>query len=145
MTSLPASPPLTLPERRRTIAVLALPIVAGMVSQNITNLIDIGMMGFIGSTALAAVGIASFVNFMCISLVTGLSAGVQAIAARRKGRAATLKPPLRSTAVYFCPQSSAFQLASSSFFSHRGFSRYCPPTRSCAKSARPICKRAWRE
>jgi len=72
-------------ERRRTIAVLALPIVAGMVSQNITNLIDTAMMGFVGATALAAVGIASFANFMCISVITGLSAGVQAIAARRKG------------------------------------------------------------
>jgi multidrug resistance protein, MATE family len=83
----PATPslPLTPAERRRTIATLALPIVAGMVSQNITNLIDTAMMGFVGATALAAVGIASFANFMCISVITGLSAGVQAIAARRKG------------------------------------------------------------
>ena len=85
MTSPPAAVPLTLAERRRTIAALALPIVAGMVSQNITNLIDTGMMGFVGTTAQAAVGIASFANFMCISMITGLSAGVQAIAARRKG------------------------------------------------------------
>ncbi|MDX2221362.1 MAG: MATE family efflux transporter [Rhodospirillaceae bacterium] len=71
--------------RRRIIATLALPIVAGMVSQNITNLIDTAMMGFVGATALAAVGIASFANFMCISFITGLSAGVQALASRRKG------------------------------------------------------------
>ena len=72
-------------QRRRTVARLALPIVAGMVSQNITNLIDTAMMGFVGSTALAAVGLASFANFMCIAFITGLSAGVQAMVARRKG------------------------------------------------------------
>jgi putative MATE family efflux protein len=83
--SVPPALPQTKAERRRTIAALALPIVAGMVSQNITNLIDTAMMGFVGATALAAVGIASFANFMCISVITGLSAGVQAMAARRKG------------------------------------------------------------
>lgn len=72
-------------QRRRTIATLALPIVAGMVSQNITNLIDTAMMGFVGPTALAAVGMASFANFMCIAFITGLTAGVAAMAARRKG------------------------------------------------------------
>ncbi|MSO98887.1 MAG: MATE family efflux transporter [Rhodospirillaceae bacterium] len=82
---LPPTAALSPAKRRRTIAVLALPIVAGMVSQNITNLIDTAMMGFVSATALAAVGISSFANFMCISLITGLSAGVQAIAARRKG------------------------------------------------------------
>ncbi|MDX2145745.1 MAG: MATE family efflux transporter [Rhodospirillaceae bacterium] len=87
--SLAASVPLTPKQRRRTIAALALPIVAGMVSQNITNLIDTAMMGFVGATALAAVGIASFANFMCISVITGMSAGVQAIAARRKGEGRT--------------------------------------------------------
>jgi putative MATE family efflux protein len=71
--------------RRRTIALLALPIVAGMVSQNITNLIDTALMGFVSATAVAAVGIASFANFMCSSFITGLAAGVQAMAARRKG------------------------------------------------------------
>ena len=56
-----------------------------MVSQNITNLIDTAMMGFVGPTALAAVGIASFANFMCIAFITGLTAGVAAMASRRKG------------------------------------------------------------
>lgn len=81
MTLAPKSPA----QRRRTIAKLASPIVAGMVSQNITNLIDTAMMGFVGATALAAVGLASFANFMCIAFITGLSAGVGAMAARRKG------------------------------------------------------------
>lgn len=83
--ALPPNPILNRAQRRRTIAILALPIVAGMVSQNITNLIDTALMGFVGATALAAVGIASFANFMCSSFITGLAAGVQAMAARRKG------------------------------------------------------------
>ncbi|MBL8642363.1 MAG: MATE family efflux transporter [Rhodospirillaceae bacterium] len=87
-TSAPAPTPHAPPDqaaRRRTIALLALPIVAGMVSQNITNLIDTALMGFVGATAVAAVGIASFANFMCSAAITGLAAGVQAMAARRKG------------------------------------------------------------
>ena len=72
-------------ERDRTILALALPIIGGMVSQNITNLIDLAMVGSLGDAAVAAVGIGSFANFMAISFITGLSAGVQAIAARRMG------------------------------------------------------------
>ncbi|MBM3514647.1 MAG: hypothetical protein FJX59_13180 [Alphaproteobacteria bacterium] len=82
VTSAPTNSPA---DRRRTITTLALPIVAGMVSQNITNLIDTAMMGFVGPEALAAVGLASFANFMCIAFITGLSAGVSAMVSRRKG------------------------------------------------------------
>lgn len=73
------------PERRNTILALALPIIGGMTSQNIMNLVDTAMVGSLGAEALAAVGIAGFANFMCIALVLGLGSGVQAIAARRKG------------------------------------------------------------
>jgi len=73
------------PERRHTILALALPIIGGMTSQNILNLIDTAMVGVLGPNALAAVGIGGFANFMCIALILGLSAGVQAIASRRKG------------------------------------------------------------
>jgi MATE family multidrug resistance protein len=72
-------------DRDRTILALALPIIGGMVSQNITNLIDLAMVGSLGDAAVAAVGIGSFANFMAIAFITGLSAGVQAIAARRMG------------------------------------------------------------
>lgn len=73
------------PERRNTILALALPIIGGMTSQNIMNLVDTAMVGSLGAEALAAVGIAGFANFMCIAIVLGLGSGVQAIAARRKG------------------------------------------------------------
>jgi MATE family multidrug resistance protein len=57
----------------------------GMMSQNILNLVDIGMVGRLGDTALAAAGVGSFSSYLAISFIIGLSAGVQALAARRLG------------------------------------------------------------
>jgi MATE family multidrug resistance protein len=57
----------------------------GMMSQNILNLVDIGMVGHLGDTALAATGIGSYTNYLAIAFIIGLSAGVQALAARRLG------------------------------------------------------------
>jgi len=71
--------------RIRTILALALPIIGGMASQNVLNLVDTAMVGYLGAPALAAVGMASFANFMAVAFIMGLSAGVQAIAARRVG------------------------------------------------------------
>ena len=71
--------------RLKIILILALPIVGSMVSQNILNLVDTAMVGRVGLNALAAVGIASFTNFMAIAIILGLGTGVQAIASRRKG------------------------------------------------------------
>lgn len=71
--------------RRREIWVLSLPIIGGMTSQNILNLVDTALVGQLGPAALAGVGLSSFVNFMAMSAVTGLSVAVQAIAARRVG------------------------------------------------------------
>ena len=75
---------------------LALPIVGGMVSQTVLNLVDTAMVGFLGSDALAGVGTASFAAFMATALVMGLSSGVQAISARRigQGRADEAAVPL---------------------------------------------------
>jgi putative MATE family efflux protein len=75
--------------RLSSILSLALPIIGGMASQNVLNLVDTAMVGRLGPTALAAVGIASFANFMCVAAVMGLSAGVQAMSARRKGEGRT--------------------------------------------------------
>jgi len=77
------------PKRRQQILTLALPIIGGMVSQNVLNLVDTAMVGMLGAAALAAVGMASFANFMASAFITGLSAGVQAIAARRLGEGRT--------------------------------------------------------
>ncbi len=82
-------PTLPQPRERRaryaTIVALALPIIAGMISQNVLNLVDTWMVGKKGAAALAAVGTGSMVNFMAVAAVMGLSASVQAMAARRHG------------------------------------------------------------
>jgi putative MATE family efflux protein len=72
-------------DRRKAIWAIAVPIMGGMMSQNILNLVDIGMVGRLGDAALAATGIGSFSNYMAIAFIIGLSAGVQAMAARRLG------------------------------------------------------------
>ncbi len=73
-------------ERRRAIWPIALPIMGGMMSQNILNLVDIGMVGRLGDAALAATGIGGFANYLSIAFIIGRSAGVQALAARRLGQ-----------------------------------------------------------
>lgn len=74
--------------RRGRILALALPIIGAMVSQNLLNLVSTAFVSGLGDEALAAVGYGSFANFMSIAFVTGLAAGVQATAARRKGEGA---------------------------------------------------------
>lgn len=71
--------------RTRTIAIMALPIVGAMISQNVLNLVDTAMVGVLGPAALAGVGVGSFANFMAIAAIIGLASGVQAMASRRKG------------------------------------------------------------
>ena len=48
--------------RRTAIWAISMPIMGGMMSQNILNLVDIGMVGRLGDSALAATGIGSFTN-----------------------------------------------------------------------------------
>lgn len=71
--------------RAREILALALPIIGAMVSQNVLNLVDTAMVAHLGPAVLAGVGLASFLNFMAVAFITGLSAAVQAMAARRVG------------------------------------------------------------
>src|SRR5690606_34479364 len=66
--------------RARQVLAIALPIIGGMTSQNILNLVDTAMVGSLGDEALAAVGTGSFANFLAMAFITGLSAGVQTIA-----------------------------------------------------------------
>jgi MATE family multidrug resistance protein len=73
------------PARRRRIFGLALPIIGGMLSQNVLNLVDTGMVGTLGDEALAGVGLGGFANFLFSAFILGLSVGVQAMAARRVG------------------------------------------------------------
>jgi len=74
-----------LTERRKQIFSLTLPILGGMLSQNILNLVDAAMVGSLGNAALGGVGIAGFVNFLCASFFIGLATGVQSLVARNMG------------------------------------------------------------
>ncbi len=89
MVSLKAAP-LSLPpkERLQRILNLAMPVIAGMVSQNVLNLVDTAMVSRLpnSNAALAAVGYGGFALFLAQSIILGLSTGVQASAARRKGQ-----------------------------------------------------------
>lgn len=71
--------------RFKIIMSLALPIIGGMGSQTLLNLVDTFMVSRLGKDAVAAVGMASFVNFLLIAFIIGMSSGVQAMASRRKG------------------------------------------------------------
>ena len=84
--------------RFKTILKLSLPIIGGMVSQNILNLVDTAMVGRLGNASLAAVGLASFLVFFSQAFLIGLSSGVQAMVARRKGagESASLTEPLHA-------------------------------------------------
>lgn len=72
-------------ERLQRILALSLPIIGGMVSQNLLNVVDTAMVGFLGDAALAAVGLGGFVVFASQALILGISTGVQTLAARKKG------------------------------------------------------------
>ncbi|HAN32333.1 MAG TPA: hypothetical protein DCQ06_12125 [Myxococcales bacterium] len=78
-----------LSERVKTIFRLALPIIAGMCSQNILNTVDTAFVGSLGQTALGAVGIGGIATWLCLSSLIGLSTAVQAYAARRIGEGLT--------------------------------------------------------
>jgi len=65
-----------------------MPVIAGMVSQNVLNLVDTAMVSRLphSNAALAAVGYGGFALFLAQAIILGLSTGVQASAARRKGQ-----------------------------------------------------------
>ena len=61
---------------------LGLPIIAGMLSQSILNLVDAFLVGQLGAASLAGVGIGGYANFVAVSLILGLSSSVQMLVAR---------------------------------------------------------------
>lgn len=65
-----------------------MPVIAGMMSQNILNLVDTAMVSRLDNSdaALAAVGYGGFALFVSQAIILGLSTGVLAAAARRKGQ-----------------------------------------------------------
>lgn len=109
-------------DRTKRILGLALPIIGGMVSQNVLNLVDLAMVATEGDAAVAAVGVGGFANFLAFSFLTGLSAGVQTMASRRKGEgrdsetALPLNAALLSGLLAAIPLSVALYLVVPGFF-----------------------------
>lgn len=64
---------------------LALPIMLGMLSQSMLNLIDAALVGHLGEVALAGVGVGGYAMFMLSAIVFGLSSSVQSQTAQRAG------------------------------------------------------------
>lgn len=73
------------PQRLQRILAIGVPIIGGMLSQSLINLVDAAMVGRLGDAALAAVGIGGYASFVMVSMVMGLSSGVQALVARSHG------------------------------------------------------------
>lgn len=71
--------------RLQRILAISVPIIGGMLSQSVINLIDAAMVGRLGEQALAAVGVGSYAAFIMVSVVMGLSAAVQSLVARFHG------------------------------------------------------------
>jgi putative MATE family efflux protein len=71
--------------RDRVIVKLAGPIVGGMLSQTLVNLVDTAMVGRLSADALAAVGLGSVASWLSVSLLLGIGSATQALVARRVG------------------------------------------------------------
>lgn len=72
-------------ERSRILR-LALPIVATMCSGPIMGIIDVAMVGPLGTASVAAIGISTFVFFASVGVLWGLLPAVQALVAREVGK-----------------------------------------------------------
>ncbi|MBT2775156.1 MATE family efflux transporter [Halomonas sp. ISL-60] len=76
---------------------LALPIMLGMLSQSMLNLIDAALVGHLGEVALAGVGVGGYAMFMLTAIVFGLSSSVQSQTAQHEGAThSNLAQPLHS-------------------------------------------------
>jgi putative MATE family efflux protein len=64
---------------------ISAPIIIGMASQNIMNLIDTAMVGRLGTAELGAVGISGMAIWVFAALLSGLSPAIQTMTSRRLG------------------------------------------------------------
>ncbi len=75
----------------RRIVVLAGPIILGMASQTVMNLVDTAMVGRLGPAAQSSVGLGSFTFWVLANLLIGLGVAVQAMVSRREGEGDSTK------------------------------------------------------
>lgn len=71
--------------RSRQVLGLALPMMGGMLSQSVLNLVDAALVGRLGEEPLAGVGLGGYAVFMITALLMGLGSSVQSQVARRHG------------------------------------------------------------
>jgi MATE family multidrug resistance protein len=73
------------PERTKALLALGVPILVGMLSQTVLNLVDTAMVGRLGPAPQGAAGLGSFAFWVMANLIIGVGTGVQATVARRDG------------------------------------------------------------
>lgn len=69
----------------REIVRLASPVIVGMISHTLLNIVDTAMVGRLGDIALGSVGLGSFFILVVVLIFGALGIGTQAITARRLG------------------------------------------------------------
>lgn len=69
----------------REILLLAYPVIVGMISHTVLNLVDTAMVGRLGDVALGSVGLGSFFILVTVLVFGSFHVGMQAITARRLG------------------------------------------------------------
>ena len=69
----------------REIMLLAYPVIVGMISHTVLNLVDTAMVGRLGDVALGSVGLGSFFILVTVLVFGSFHVGMQAITARRLG------------------------------------------------------------
>jgi len=68
-----------------SVLLLALPIAAQMLLQSLLGMADVIMVGALGSTAIAAVGLAAKIHFLLLVLMSGLATGCSILIAQYTG------------------------------------------------------------
>jgi MATE family multidrug resistance protein len=69
----------------REILLLAYPVIIGMISHTVLNLVDTAMVGRLGDVSLGSVGLGSFFILVTVLIFGSFHVGMQAITARRVG------------------------------------------------------------
>lgn len=75
--------------RIRTIFKLAMPVGIALSSNIAMSVIDLAMVGRLGTKAIAAVGLSVFSSTLVLGFMAGIAPGVQGLAARRRGEGST--------------------------------------------------------
>ncbi|WKD49186.1 MATE family efflux transporter [Microbulbifer spongiae] len=73
-------------QRFKTIITRALPLVIALGSSLITVFIDLAMLGALGDSAIAGVGLSGFLNTLILAVMLGIVPAVQGLTARGKGQ-----------------------------------------------------------